>query len=188
MRKAFKIIIAIFALLVIIVVAFGAVVILDVAAYTATGSENLNPIGSAIGKAMVVYDPGLSGAAKGVASKVASDLQAVGYTVTLAGIKSGAATNTSTYNIIVVGGPIYVGTPTSSVKSFLGSLSLSAGVKLGVFGSGSGAASPEDMAQIKDALASLSNGSSLSNATVVKIGTGEDLNARASDFVSQLTQ
>ena len=91
MRKIFKIIIAIFAVLIIMVVSFGAIIFLDLAAYTATGSQTLTPTGTSVGKAIVIYDPGLSGTAKGVADKVASDLQAKGYDVTLAGIKSSAA-------------------------------------------------------------------------------------------------
>src|SRR5665647_2488853 len=98
MRKIFKIILAIFAALIIIVVAFGAIILLDVAAYTATGSQTLTPIGASVGKAIVIYDPGLSGTAKGVADKVANDLQAKGYSVTLTGVKSSIATNTQGYN------------------------------------------------------------------------------------------
>ena len=119
MRKIFKIILAIFAALIIIVVAFGAIIFLDVAAYTATGSKTLTPTGTSVGKAIVIYDPGLSGTAKGVADKVASDLQTKGYTVTLAGVKSSAATNTTGYSIIVIGGPVYAGAVTSSVKDAL---------------------------------------------------------------------
>ena len=78
---------------------------MDLAAYTATGSRTLTPAGTSIGKALVAYDPGLSGTAKGVANKIASDLQASGYTVTLAGIKSSAAAQTSDYGVIVAGGP-----------------------------------------------------------------------------------
>ena len=74
-----------------VVGAFGAIIFLDVAAYTATGSQTLTPTGTSVGNALVLYDPGLSGTAKGVAEKVASDLQAQNYTVTLAGIKSSAA-------------------------------------------------------------------------------------------------
>ena len=91
MRKIFKIILAIFAVIIIIVVAFGAIILLDVAAYTATGSQTLTPIGTSIGKAIVIYDPGLSGTAKGVADKIASDLQAKSYTVTETGVRSSAA-------------------------------------------------------------------------------------------------
>ena len=105
MRKAFKIIIAIFAVLIILVVAFGAVFFLDISAYTATGSQTLSPSGTSVGNALVAYDPGLSGAAKDVASKVASNLQTQGYTVNLAGVKSSAAANTAGYTIIVAGDP-----------------------------------------------------------------------------------
>ena len=92
---------------------------MDLAAYTATGSQTLTPTGTSIGKAIVIYDPGLSGTAKGVADKVASDLQTKGFTVTLAGIKSSAVANTTEYRVIVVGGPVYAGALTSSVKDFL---------------------------------------------------------------------
>ena len=122
MRKIFKIILAIFAVMIIIVVAFAAIIFLDIAAYTATGSQTLTPSGTSVGKALVTYDPGLSGTLKDVADKVASDLQAQNYTVTLAGIKSSAAANTSGYKIIVVGGPIYAGSPTGSVKDCLNNL------------------------------------------------------------------
>lgn len=45
----------------------------------------------------MIYDPGMSGSAKGVADKVAGDLQEKGYTVTLAGVKSSAAYTTTGY-------------------------------------------------------------------------------------------
>jgi flavodoxin len=186
MRKAFKIILAIFAVLIILVVAVGAVFFLDLAAYTASGSQTLTPTGASVGKSLVVYDPGLSGTAKGVSDKIASDLQAKGYTVTLAGIKSSAAAATAGYGVIVAGGPVYAGAPTSSVKDFLNNLKPDQGAKVGVFGSGQGATTPEDIAQIKDSVNALKSGGSLANAIVVKIGSGEDLSTRASDFVTQL--
>lgn len=194
MKRAFKIILAIFAVLIIVIVAFGAIIFLDVAAYTATGSQTLTPTGTSIGKALVVYDPGLSGAAKGVADKIASDLQAQSYTVTLAGIKSSAAANTTDYGVVIVGGPIYAGSPTVSVKDFLNNLqpgySIPNGpyfvIRVGVFGSGQGSTTPSDVAMIKNSVPALSDNGTLSNAVVVKIGQSEDLNARASDFVNQL--
>lgn len=73
MRKVLKIILSIFVALIIIVVAFGAIIFLDVAAYTATGSHTLMPKGTTVGKAIVIYDPGLTGTSKGVAEKVAAD-------------------------------------------------------------------------------------------------------------------
>jgi hypothetical protein len=48
------------------------------------------PTGISIGKAIVIYDPGLSGTAKGVIDKVVVDLQTKSYTITLAGIISSA--------------------------------------------------------------------------------------------------
>jgi menaquinone-dependent protoporphyrinogen IX oxidase len=132
----------------------------------------------------VIYDPGLSGTCKGVADKVASDFQVRGYTVTLAGVKSSATGITSGYNIIVVGGPVYAGGLTSSTKDTLANLVLDQGGKIGVFGSGQGATSPEDITQIKQSIPVRSD-STLQNAIVVKIGSGEDLNARAQDFVNQ---
>ncbi len=69
MRKIFKIILAIFAVVVVIIVAFGAIIQLDVAAITATGSQTLTPTGTSVGKALVIYDPGLSGTAKASPTK-----------------------------------------------------------------------------------------------------------------------
>ena len=59
-------------------------------ANTATSSRSLTPIGYPVGSAsasaLVVYDPGSTGAAKGIADDIASNLQAQGYFVSLAGI------------------------------------------------------------------------------------------------------
>jgi flavodoxin len=195
MRKIFKIILAIFAVVVIIIVAFGAIILLDVAAITATGSQTLTPTGTSVGKALVIYDPGLSGTAKGVADKVAADLQAKSYTVTEAGVKSPAAANTTEYSVVVVGGPVYAGALTSSVKDYLNNLPsghASPGngpyifTRVGVFGSGQGATSQSDIDMIKNSVTALSANGTLSNAIVVKIGQKEDLNTRAQDFVNQL--
>ena len=195
MRKIFKIILAIFAVVVIIIVSFGAIIFMDVAAITATGSQTLMPTGTSVGKALVIYDPGLSGTAKGVADKVAADLQAKSYTVTEAGVKSPAAANTTEYSVVVIGGPIYAGSLTSSVKDYLNNLPAghaSPGygpyifTRVGVFGSGQGATSQSDIDMIKNSVTALSANGTLSNAIVVKIGQKEDLNTRVQDFVNQL--
>jgi flavodoxin len=183
MRKIFKIILAIFAAIIISVVAFGAIIVLDVAAYTATGSQTLTPTGTSIGKALVIYDPGLSGTAKGVADKIAADLQAKNYTVTETGVKSSAAGSSAEYRIIVVGGPVYAGALTSSVKDSLKGISIAEKSKVGVFGSGQGPTSPDDIAQLKQSMPTRAD---LSNTVVVKIGSSEDLSMRAQDFVNQL--
>ena len=173
--------------IIIVVGAFAAVIFLNLAAYTATGSQTLTPTGTSVGKAIVIYDPGLSGTAKGVADKVASDLQAQNYTVILAGVKSSAATNTTGYSVIVIGGPVYAGSLTSSIKDALQGLVLSHDQvsKIGVFGSGQGATTPDDIAQIKQSIPTSSD-AALSKAVVVKIGSSENLTARAQDFVNEV--
>jgi flavodoxin len=188
MRKIIKIILAIIVILFAVVILFAGVIFMDLAAYTATGSQTLSPEVNPVGKALVVYDPGLSGAAKTVADKVATELQIQGYTVDLAGIKSGTAANVMGYQIIVAGGPIYAGVPTSSVKDFLTNLNPPSNMRVGVFGSGSGSTTPEDVAAIKAGVPALQEGGSMANAVVVKIGQSEDINARAIDLVAQLTQ
>lgn len=181
-----KIILAVFAVLIIAVVLLAGIAFLDFSAYTATGSETLSPAGTSVGKALVVYDPGLSGAAKDVASKIANGLQSNGYTVDFAGIKSEVAANPSGYNIIVVGGPIYAGSPTSSVKAFLNNLNPAQGVKIGVFASAGGAQDTDDMAVVAQQVAALPSDSTLTLSAVARIGSSEDLNARSTDFVTQL--
>jgi flavodoxin len=185
MRRLFKVLLSIFAVIIIIVVAFSAIFVLDVVAYTATSSTTLASEGASMGNALVVYNPGLSGTTTRVAEKIAVDLQANGYTVTLAGIKSSAATNTAGYSVIVVGSPIYAGGPTSSVKDFLNGLEGS-GFSLGVFGSGQGASTPDDVTMVRDAVPVLQGGGTFSDAVVVKIGETENLDDRASEFVNEL--
>lgn len=187
MRKIFKIILGVFLALILIVVIFAAILFLDLAAYTATGSQTLQPTAAAMGTALVIYDPGLSGASTKVAQQVAADLQAQGLTVTLAGIKSPAAANTTGYDVIVVGGPVYAGAPTASVKDALANLQHNSDTRIGVYGSGQGATSPDDIAQIKNAVPALQSGGALSGALVVKVGESENLTARAQDFVNQLS-
>jgi hypothetical protein len=63
-RKAFKITLAIIIGLILIAVCSAAIVFLDVVAYTATASETLTPTGTSAGRAIVIYDPGLSGTAR----------------------------------------------------------------------------------------------------------------------------
>ena len=46
--------------------------------YTATKTETLNPSVTPIGNALVVYDPGISGAAKDLATVIASDYKSKG--------------------------------------------------------------------------------------------------------------
>jgi len=106
----------------------------DLASILATGSETLSPTVPSVGRALVVYSPGLSGAAKESATKIAGDLTVKSYTVVLAGIRSSAAGSSIDYDVVIVGGPLYWGKLSSSTGDYLGRLNLKSGAKLGVFG------------------------------------------------------
>ncbi len=117
--------------------ALSAVISTDVMSSFATGSERLTPDGIPAGKALVVYNPGLSGAPKDAATKIAGDLKSRGYEVELAGIKSVTAANVSGYDVIVAGGPIYGGKVSSSVQSYLKAMKPAANATVGAFATGS---------------------------------------------------
>lgn len=117
--------------------ALSAMISMDVLSNLATGSERLAPDGYQAGNALVVYNPGFSGAPKDTAAKIADDLRSRGYNVELAGIKSGIAANTSGYDVIVVGGPIYGGKVSSSVQSYLKAMNPPANATIGAFATGS---------------------------------------------------
>jgi flavodoxin len=125
-------------LIVIIVasLALAGLVALDVSGNFATGSEKLTPAGTATGKALVVYDPGVSGTAKDAATKIANGLKAGGYEVVLAGVKSAAAADVAGYDVIVAGGPVYAGKVGSSVYSYLDGLQAPENAKVGAFATG----------------------------------------------------
>jgi flavorubredoxin len=185
MKKLLKIILTVVAVIVTILLIIGAIFFLDLAAYTATNVQMLSPAGESMGTALVLYDPGLSGASTRVAESVASELQTQGLNVTLAGIKSSVASNISGYDVIVVGGPIYAEAAPASVRDALNNLDVNTSTRVGVFGSGQGATSPEDIAQIKNSIPALTD-SDLKDAVVVKIGETEDLSVRVEGFVGQL--
>jgi len=178
MKRIFKLILLFF----VVIIIAGAVVIAlasaDVAASLATSSQTLTPNGTSVGKAIVVYDHGLSGAAKSIADKIAVDLQTKGYTVVLAGIKSSAAKSTSGYSVIVVGGPVYGGTPSRSVQAFLNGLNPTQGTKVGVFGSG------DFPTNFK--VAPLSSHSTLTITYSAKINFGENQSTLSQEFVNHL--
>lgn len=125
-------------IIVLIVVVAGAV-LWGFSYFNGTGSTTLNPAGNVTGKALIVYDPGFSGAPKAVASTMAKDLQSKGYTVKLAGINSKDTDNLSNYDVLIVGGPTYAGNTSTAVKSYLNNLNVGSNTTVGVFSVGSGA-------------------------------------------------
>jgi flavorubredoxin len=165
MKKILKIFTIIFIVIIVVLGSVFAAFALDLVSYTATASETLNPAGSSVGHALVVYDPGFSGASKQAATKIAEDLQAKGYTVDLAGVKSATAGQTSNYAIIVAGGPMYWGQATSSIEETLKTLTNSNQTKLGVYvTTGSSQYSSSDFQSLQQQMATATN-----NLSQVKI-------------------
>ena len=185
MRKILKIIIAVFALLIIVGITSLGIVFLDVAGSLATDTHPL-PNGAPIGQAMVVYDPGLSGGAKDIATKIGYDLQTAGYNVVLAGVKSSTAANITGYNVIVVGGPIYAGKPASTIQAYLNSLNPPVTTKVGVFGFGSVKIDDSNSTMVQNDVAPLPSGSTVNLSATVKVVSGSDVDAKCQDFVNRL--
>ena len=151
---------------------------------SATSSQTLPPTGSPVGpmpgNALVVYDPGSTGAVKEVAKQIASDLAGQGFFVYLAGIDSETARgNASQYQVVVVGGPLDDGKASSSVQSYLQNLSQGNGTRIGVFGVGNSAVS-------NDQIAPLPSGSNLTIKETLEISTSQDNAAQSTEFVTKL--
>ena len=156
--------------------------------FTDTGSKALSPAGAPAGKALVVYNPGLSGAPKTAAAEIATDLQSRGYTVTLAGIKSAAAANTSGYDVIVAGGPMYFGRVSNSVDSYLKGLKPQKDAAVGVFGTtGSAQFHDSDIVTFGEQVtADLDNAALDKKAATQTIRSGDAANTDCSALISAM--
>ncbi len=185
MRKTLKIAFITFAVLIIVAITSFSLIMFDVAGSLATESKAL-PNGAAIGKALVVYDPGLTGTAKGVATKTGYRLQESGYDVTLAGVRSSAAAQIAGYSVIVVGGPIYAGSPASSIQSYLDNLDPTQQTRVGAFGCGSLKLDNGNTTVVIQEVAPLPSGSSVTLRAVMKVSSGDDQDSLSSSFVSTL--
>jgi sulfite reductase alpha subunit-like flavoprotein len=180
----FKIVFALF-LAAVVLVAVGISVVLLHPPNPAASTQLLNPtgypVGSASDAALVVYDPGSGGAAKGVASQIASDLQAHGDFVSLAGIDSTTAksNNTNQYQFIVIGGPIVNGEASSSVQAYLANLTPADGTLIGVFGVGN-TNTPSSQ------IAPLPSNSDLSINTIAEINPSQEISTQSAEFVGKL--
>jgi hypothetical protein len=162
--------VAIGLIIALVIVAF-VVINFDVASILATSSETLTPTGTPTGRALIVYSPGLSGAAKESAAKIAKDLREKSYSVVLAGINSSAAGTGAEYDVVIVGGPVYFGRLSSSTGGYLEKLTLKSGARLGVFGTtGTGQYMEVDFKSVSEQVSSLRN---QSNVPIKLILTGE---------------
>lgn len=174
--------------IIVILAIFGVMgfVMYDFMSYTATDSQNLSPTVSEVGKALVVYDPGISGQGKDAAEVIAKNLQEKGYFITLAGISSEKAKNMAEYNIIVIGGPIYAGNASKSVQSYLSTLKPDNGAKIAVFAVGEDADILNNPEMLKKEVAPLPEGSSLQIVAVTKFIQNEDFNKKSEEFINSI--
>ena len=96
-------------------------------------SETIKPDGNINGKAIIVYDPGLSGGTKTAADYMAQDLKEKGYEVKIAGVKSTDSAEISGYDLLIVGSPTYGAKPTEPITAFLESLKNPGNLTVGVY-------------------------------------------------------
>ncbi|MGD6852222.1 MAG: hypothetical protein ACQCN6_09215 [Candidatus Bathyarchaeia archaeon] len=185
MRKSVKIVLTVFAVALIAGFTCFSLVIFDVPGSLATGTHPL-PNGAATGKAIVVYDPGLTGGAKDIATKIGYNLQDAGYDVLLAGVKSSSAADLSGYDVVVVGGPIYAGKPASTIQAYLDSFTPQADAKIGAFDYGSAKIDNANQIAVQQDVAPLPTSSTVTLNAVVKAVTSEDSTTQLQSFVNSL--
>jgi menaquinone-dependent protoporphyrinogen IX oxidase len=173
---------------VVLIIAVMGFIFLDAMSYTATGSETLSPAGNVTGNALVVYDPGISGYTKDMAVKIAGDLQTKGYAVDLAGVRSSAAGNTSGYDVIVAGGPIYAGNVSGSIGAYLKALKPQDNAKIGVFATGQDKDILNDPIGLRKEVTSLPDDSTLKIKAITKFVKGDDVDKRRAEFIAELLQ
>ncbi|HMK45425.1 MAG TPA: hypothetical protein VK436_02260 [Methanocella sp.] len=143
----------------------------DMMSYTATSSETMSPAGTSAGSTLVVYDPGLSGAAKNSAVEIADDLRSKGYRVDLAGVRSGTAGNVSGYKFIAVVGPAYWDKLGSAAQSYLENLHASPETEVGVFATGIIEPDSADPAYMREFVAHLPDDSPVKVKATTKLVT-----------------
>lgn len=182
-------------LFVMVIIAVTIVTFLDVMSFTAIGSVTLNPAEQSSGRALVVYDPGVSGSAKKIAGKIAANLQIKGYTVDLAGVRSRTAGNVSGYEIIVIGGPTYGDRLGKAAKSYLKNLKISPGIRVGVFATGTVKPSCNDPAYLRSFVTSLPADQLVNVKSVVKLvkcneknSSGSGIDTQCSEFIEELLE
>ncbi len=170
-------------IILIIVVAFVGMgfIVYDVMSYTATNFETLNPAENMTGSALVVYNPGVTGASKDAAAVIAKDLQANGYKVNLSGIRSTEAVTTSGYDIIVISGPIYAGKLSSATQSYLSNLKPSENTTIGIFTTSGGSGTAVVQKEI-----TLPSGKVIEINDIMQLASGEDVNQKSAEFVDAL--
>ena len=174
------------AVIIIVIALSMGTVIFDLFSYTATGSENLKPDGSIAGKALVVYDPGISGMTKNAAYSIARGLESRAYDVTVAGIRSPEASKASGYDMVIVGSPTYAGNPTGPVTDYLNSVQPSKEAAIGVFATGMSpeGENPTDSERV---MAGILANRSINAKAKMKLISADNMEHKCGDFASRMT-
>ncbi|HMK53345.1 MAG TPA: flavodoxin domain-containing protein [Methanobacteriaceae archaeon] len=180
--------IVVFLIVVIIIPAI--FIFLDLMSYTGRSSKSMTPPGNVTGRALVVYNPGISGMAKAAANDIASELQSRDYDVKLAGVRSADAIHTSDYDVVIVGGPLYMGKLTKSISDYFKTLKLQKEVKLGVFATtGSDQFHSEDFQMLTKQVEMLTADTPLNKKITIKlIRSGNDSLKDNTDLVFETIQ
>jgi len=161
----------------------------DLVSYTATGSETYSSAGTPVGRALVVYSPGLSGAGKESAAKIAKALNGRGYAVDLAGVRSPASANAASYDVVVIGGPLYWGKMCPSVAEYMKNVAVRDGARLGVFGTtGTDKYMEADFATLSEQVTSSLSSSSNRLTIPIKLILTDKVDANCAEFVSTVLE
>jgi hypothetical protein len=161
----------------------------DLVSYTATGSETFSPAGSPVGRALVVYSPGLSGAGKESAAKIAKALNDRGYAVDLAGVRSPVAADAASYDVVVIGGPLYWGRMCPSVAEYMKNVAVRDGARLGVFGTtGTDKYMEADFGTLSEQVASSIRGGSNKRGTPIKLILTDRVDENCAELVSAVLE
>jgi menaquinone-dependent protoporphyrinogen IX oxidase len=107
-----------------------------ISSFTATGAITEKPASDPVGKALIVYEPGATKQTKKVGEVIGDLLLEKGYEVTLAGIRSEAARDTSGYKLLLLGTPTYIGRPTGLAKKYVKNLRPASGQVFGFYAIG----------------------------------------------------
>jgi flavorubredoxin len=183
LRKILTITATVLCFLVIVALAGFSLIVFDLAGNLATDIQHI-PNDNPIGHAIVVYNPGFSGVPKNVATKIAFDLQKRGYDVVLTGIKSSSAANLTGYNLIVVGGPVYMDKPSATVQTYVNQIDVPEMVPVGYFGYGSKYGSPNQY-ELNREIANPPSDAPISHSLGIKITFDDDMMQKCQEFVNR---
>jgi menaquinone-dependent protoporphyrinogen IX oxidase len=107
-----------------------------IASFSATGAITEKQTSDPKGKALIVYEPGATKQTIKSVEEVGDLLLEKGYVVTLAGIRSEAARDTSGYNLLLIGTPTYLGRPTGLVRKYVKNIRPASGQVFGFYAIG----------------------------------------------------